>query len=203
MDHTFRERGFTLVELMIAVVIVGILATMAVVGYRKMVAESHSTEAITTLNAIRVAQEAYHAETGQYLNVSGQQCNSGSCTSLYPQAFFSSGRPVNAGSASFVVGNYKVGWGGSCAVGTECGNWLQLPVHNPGAVMYGYSTTAGLAGTNFTPFTINGSALAFPTPSTSDWYEVSAVGDVDENGKESVYFGQSLNGDIISQNDGE
>src|SRR5271165_4702867 len=43
------ERGFTLVEMMIVVAIVGILAALAVVGYRSLVLSSHMTEATNTV----------------------------------------------------------------------------------------------------------------------------------------------------------
>src|SRR5690606_23219095 len=71
-------RGFTLVELSVVVVIVGVLATLAFVGYRRYRATARMAEATRMTTGIRVAQEAYKSERGLYANVSGQLEN------LYP-----------------------------------------------------------------------------------------------------------------------
>lgn len=48
----FTKRGFTLIELMIVVVIIGILASLAIYGVQKYVANSKSAEAKTMLGRI-------------------------------------------------------------------------------------------------------------------------------------------------------
>ena len=64
-----RSEGFTLVELAVVVTIVGVLAVLAVVGYRRLITSAHLTEATGMVNGIRVAQESYHAETGVYATI--------------------------------------------------------------------------------------------------------------------------------------
>jgi type IV pilus assembly protein PilA len=204
-SHAAHARGFTLVELMIVVVIVGVLAMLAVVGFRKLVGEARGTEAIQALNAIRVGQETFHAETGAYDDVSTTLCVDGTCGSLYPQAS-AAGLPTNPGNAAYKVGDYKVGWGASCTAGCNTGtNWTDLPVHIQGGVMYGYSTKAGLAGAA-PSFTVNLPTIGnvtWPTTIPTDWFVITAVGDENMNGVPAVYFGSSFSNDLIVANQGD
>jgi general secretion pathway protein G len=54
--------GFTLVELLIAVAIVGILATIAIPSYREYIQEAKETTAITDINVISLKLKAIMAE---------------------------------------------------------------------------------------------------------------------------------------------
>ena len=60
------KAGFTLIELMIVVIIVGILAAAAVPIYTSYVKKSYRTEAEASLGAIRTAEIAHKAETGAF-----------------------------------------------------------------------------------------------------------------------------------------
>ncbi len=62
-----RKRGFTLIELMIVVAIIGILAAIAIPNFLRFQLRSKTGEARTNLAAIRTAEESYFAEYGTYV----------------------------------------------------------------------------------------------------------------------------------------
>ena len=61
-----NSKGFTLIELMIVVAIIGILAAIAIPNFLKYQCKAKQSEAKTNLGSLRVAQEAYFAEYDKY-----------------------------------------------------------------------------------------------------------------------------------------
>jgi prepilin-type N-terminal cleavage/methylation domain-containing protein len=60
------QKGFTLVELAIVIVIIGVLASFGVPRFRDAVERSKAGESLNYLSAVRAAQERYHAREGSY-----------------------------------------------------------------------------------------------------------------------------------------
>jgi len=64
-----NKKGFTLIELMIVVAIIGILAAIAIPNFMKFQAKAKQSEAKTNLGAIYVAQLAYFANSNTYADL--------------------------------------------------------------------------------------------------------------------------------------
>lgn len=62
-----RERGFTLIEMMITVAIMGILAAIAVPTFTLYQVRTRRSEAVTNLAAIGRAQDSYYAEYSAFV----------------------------------------------------------------------------------------------------------------------------------------
>ena len=60
--------GFTLLELLVVVLIIGILAGIALPQYRLAVNKSHAIRAVNMLKKITDAQEIFYLTNGQYTN---------------------------------------------------------------------------------------------------------------------------------------
>jgi type IV pilus assembly protein PilE len=60
------ERGVTLIELIIVIVVVGVLAAIAIPSYRQYVLRTHRTEAKTALLNLAAAQEKFYLQNNTY-----------------------------------------------------------------------------------------------------------------------------------------
>jgi prepilin-type N-terminal cleavage/methylation domain-containing protein len=76
-----RVKALTLMELLIVVVIVGILATMGIVSYRRTVVRAHEREAQGNLRLIQQAEEVHFLENNTFADCAsppeggGNDCN--------------------------------------------------------------------------------------------------------------------------------
>jgi prepilin-type N-terminal cleavage/methylation domain-containing protein len=66
MSADRNRKGFTLVELAVVIVIIGVLAAFGVPKFLKSVERSKAAEAFQYLAAVRSAQERYIAQNGVY-----------------------------------------------------------------------------------------------------------------------------------------
>ncbi len=68
------QRGFTLAELMVTVLIVAILTVIAVPNYMTYLRRNKLVEATSTLLALRQSMEQYYQDNRTYLNTAGDGC---------------------------------------------------------------------------------------------------------------------------------
>ncbi|MBI2389722.1 MAG: prepilin-type N-terminal cleavage/methylation domain-containing protein [Deltaproteobacteria bacterium] len=170
-----RTAGFTLVELMITVAIIGVLALLATVGYARFIRTSKTAEATSMLGAIKGAQETYRAEYLRYLDVSA-----GSLDNFYPAG---------------VPSDSKVAWNPAACAGTPvCNGFMQLNVHADSAVYYRYSTVAEAA----TGAVVTRDGRTFGV-ANDPWFIARARGDLNGDGVVSSYWTSSFSTTILSE----
>jgi len=174
------ERGFTLVEMLTVVAMVGVLATLAVYGVRKYIFASKSSEALTMINSIKAAEETYKDETFAYLDVS----SGAGYTPLYP---------------STAPADHKTAW--LNPTHTDFANWRRLGVDANGPVAFGYAVAAGAAGASI-PSPSTTANLNFPTP-VEPWYVIRAQADHNADGVNSVIVASSFTREVYVENDSE
>ena len=63
-----NQQGFTLIELMIVVAIIGILAAVAIPSYRDYTARAQMSEALSLLSGFKTGLAEYHQSQGSFQN---------------------------------------------------------------------------------------------------------------------------------------
>jgi len=78
------KKGFTLLELIIVIIILGVLATLGMTQYTKVVEKGRTAEARMILGQLRTAQRAYNLERGSYADIANLSVEAPtSCTSTH------------------------------------------------------------------------------------------------------------------------
>jgi prepilin-type N-terminal cleavage/methylation domain-containing protein len=191
------QGGFTLIEMMIAVAVVGVLAGMAIFMFTRQTRKAKETEVHAMFGAIKLRQQAFYLENDEYLS-----------TASSDGEFFPTATPPAGTKQTFDIDDspeppspQDVKYPGP--------SWRSLRLDPDRTELHCvYLTVAGKAGdsTNVgakaaaAPFNLGSAEL--PVPAV-DWYYVMAECDFDGDGTPSRYFSLSDTEKMIVDKRGE
>ncbi|HSC85619.1 MAG TPA: prepilin-type N-terminal cleavage/methylation domain-containing protein [Polyangiaceae bacterium] len=175
-----RSRGFTLLELMTVVVIIGILAALAIYSVRGYIQSSKTAEAREIIGSIKAGEEAYFDEVFKYLNVSD----------------LSTYHPI-----ANTDGRVKADWRGSSCSGCLAA-YRTLGVEVPAPVMFRYATAAAVGELKDLPLP-DVTGTPFAAAPAGPYYVVKAISDLDGKGAKTVFLSSNYSAEIYSENVGQ
>lgn len=158
MSNALKQKlGFTLIELMIVIAILGILAALAVPAFRNFVARSRTAEATANVNMIFKGVAAYY--NGERTDQGMVASTAGNCT------------VVGAGPCPASYGSAKI----SFTDGEDCpGSFKDIGFHIADYVYFGYSL-------------VSGDADCGHEANTSNLYTALANGNLDDDSVHSTF----------------
>ncbi|MBK9032494.1 MAG: prepilin-type N-terminal cleavage/methylation domain-containing protein [Myxococcales bacterium] len=170
-----QRRGFTLVELMVAVAIVGILAAIAIPQFSRTTRKARSSEVNAVFAEMRQRQEEYHLANGTYFSTGTGE------TDTYPTTPTKTAQLASSPPAS----------------------WTTLKLRLTNDKLYcGYVAIAGTAGSAVGLGTKAGEFGLTAGPAT-DWYYLLAHCNLDgSTTRDGYYFTWSGDTKVQKQNEG-
>ncbi|KNH13081.1 pilin [Vibrio cyclitrophicus] len=121
-----NQKGFTLIELMIVVAIIGVLSAIAVPAYQNYVTRSEASSGLATLKALVTTAELHVQEEGSFPTTAAQLGTTENANNLGTTTLAASGLVFTFGSNSSISGatvtmtrDASTGWG--CELSANAG----------------------------------------------------------------------------------
>ena len=171
---------------MIVVAMIGVMASLAIVGYKKYLNAAQASEAKAMIQGIRAGEEAYKSEMLVYLSCSK------SLTDYYPH------------NPTVTQNDSKMNWvqPSDAKYTSATDGWQLLNVSSDGPVRFGYAVVAGVGPTAPPPLAGYKTPLVWPLINPGiPWYVVQAANQRSPTAKVVQFVSSSLSGEIYGEND--
>jgi prepilin-type N-terminal cleavage/methylation domain-containing protein len=159
--RSHQRQGFSLLELMTVVTIVGVLSAVAIPTFSDYVYKARTAEATEFLGVIRLREESYRAEFGVYCASLASAASPAIVSSLDDHTNLVPNPDTTKKNAKPFVATSQ---------------WNQLGARPTGPVRFGYGVAAG------SPSEVP-TALGWTTANADFWFVGRAVGDLDADGE--------------------
>ena len=116
-----RNRGFTLIELMIVVIVIAILALIALPSFQEQLRKSRRVEAKQSLSALQLRQERWRANHANYLGTNSSAGDISSFGTITAGAFYTYAITSTASGANYTLSATRKT--GTAQANDKCGNF--------------------------------------------------------------------------------